>query len=44
MANNENRNDNIQKIIDNSDIVSVIMNYIPLEKKGNDYKGLFIWI
>ena len=40
MNSNDNRNDNIQKIIDNSDIVSVISNYIPLEKKGNDYKGL----
>ena len=40
MANNEYRNDNIQKILDNSDIVSIISSYIPLEKKGNDYKGL----
>lgn len=39
-VNNRPNNDNIQKILDNSDIVSVISNYIPLEKKGNDYKGL----
>ena len=38
--NNDNRNDNIQKIIDNVDIVDVISDYVTLEKKGNDYKGL----
>jgi len=42
--NNNNYNQNneslSQKVIDNSDIVSIISEYIALEKKGNDYKGL----
>jgi len=29
-----------QKIIDNTDIVEVIKEYVPLQKKGNSYKGL----
>ena len=29
-----------QKIIDNTDIVEVIKEYIPLQKKGNSFKGL----
>ncbi len=33
-------NNNIQKVIDASDIVQIISEYIPLEKKGNDFKGL----
>ena len=37
---NNNLNDNIQKVIDSSDIVQIISEYIPLEKKGNDFKGL----
>lgn len=37
---NSNLNDNIQKVIDSSDIVQIISEYIPLEKKGNDFKGL----
>lgn len=40
--NNSNNNNNslIQNVIDNSDIVQIIGEYINLEKKGNDYKGL----
>ena len=37
---NSYRNDNLQKVIDASDIVQIISEYIPLEKKGNDFKGL----
>lgn len=37
---NNYRNDNLQKVIDASDIVQIIGEYIPLEKKGNDFKGL----
>ena len=37
---NSNLNDNVQKVIDSSDIVQIISEYIPLEKKGNDFKGL----
>ncbi|MCI6014567.1 MAG: DNA primase [Coprobacillus sp.] len=41
MNNSSNTNESlIQKVIDNSDIVEVIGEYINLEKKGNDYKGL----
>ena len=40
MTASDNRNDNIQKILDHSDIVAVISDYIHLEKKGNDYKGI----
>lgn len=41
MNNSSNTNKSlIQKVIDNSDIVEVIGEYINLEKKGNDYKGL----
>ena len=29
-----------QKIIDNTDIVEVISEYITLQKKGNSYKGI----
>lgn len=29
-----------QKVINESDIVKIISEYIPLEKKGNDYKGI----
>ena len=29
-----------QKIIDNTDIVEIISEYITLEKKGNDFKGI----
>lgn len=39
---NEN-SDNLnfsQKVVDSADIVSIIGEYITLEKKGNDYKGL----
>lgn len=41
MNNSSNTNESlIQKVIDNSDILEVIGEYINLEKKGNDYKGL----
>lgn len=41
MNNSSNTNESlIQKVIDNSDIVEVIGEYINLKKKGNDYKGL----
>lgn len=38
--NSNNSNDNIQKILDAADIVQIISEYVPLEKKGNDFKGL----
>ena len=38
--NNYNSESLSQKVIDNADIVSIISEYITLEKKGNDYKGL----
>ena len=39
--NNYNNSESLsQKVIDNADIVSIISEYITLEKKGNDYKGL----
>lgn len=38
--NERSNSDNIQKVIDASDIVQIIGEYIPLERKGNDYKGL----
>ncbi len=41
ISNNNNiNNSQYSKIIDESDIVSVISQYVHLEKKGNDYKGL----
>lgn len=39
-SNNNYDNSLSQKVIDGSDIVSIISEYITLEKKGNDYKGL----
>ena len=43
--NNQNNNSNYsesisQKVIEAADIVEIISEYITLEKKGNDYKGL----
>ena len=43
--NNQNNNSNYsesisQKVIDAADIVEIVSEYITLEKKGNDYKGL----
>lgn len=42
---NENKKETISrelidKVINNADIVSIISNYIPLTKKGSDYKGV----
>lgn len=42
---NDSRNDNLndslsKKVLENCDIVQIISEYITLEKKGNDYKGL----